>query len=368
MPALRTRRCAIPGALAALLFAGVVLLAPKGAMAQLGYAQKPVPYGLGATIKNDPTQPIDLKPFSIPYISIVGIMIHWSDIEPAHGRYNWERLDEFFDAAQKSGKYVHLYVFCGFFSPTWAIQGTTHATFTVPYGPYVGDRLPLPAPFDQFYLANWFAFVKQLSQRYGDRPEFLMIAAAGPTSVSEEVTEPIGSMAEIELWISLGFTATKYLAAWNLTFTTFAEYFPNQYISLSQGNAVPINAEGAFDPSEIDRMQQQVAAAGLSILGDQLAFQISALRGNDHHDQARQQVISWIGRSVTGFLFSTTCVHNPAGMGAAGDPQGAMMLAIQNGMQQNENAQHVDYIEVYSEDAEAEQMQPVLRWAASLFQ
>jgi hypothetical protein len=367
MPALRTRRRAIAVAHAAVYSAGVLLLAPSIATAQRGYAQKPVPYGLGAVIKNDPAQPLDVKPFSNPYISYVALQIHWSDIEPAKGEFNWERLDQVFDAAQKSGKYVHLYVFCGFWAPTWAIQGAVTEIFPVDYGPSAGTRLPLPMPYDPVYLGNWFAFLKQLSLRYGDRPEFLMIGADGPTSTSDQMTEPDHNMAEIELFLSAGYTSTKYLEAWNLTFKTFKEYFPNQFISLASGDGVGINAEGAYDPSERMRNSREVPAEGLNILGDQLAFQCPALRGNKRNEQSIDQVIGWIGRSVAGFQFSTTCIHNPASMGAEGNPQEAMRLAVLNGMRTNDG-RHVDYIEIYSEDVEAEQLQPVLRWAASLFQ
>jgi Beta-galactosidase len=367
MPAYHPRRCAILAVRGTLLFAGLLLLAPSIAMAQHGYAQKPVPNGLGAVIKNDPSQPLDVKPFTNPYISYVALQIHWSDIEPAKGKFNWERLDQFFDTAQKSEKYVHLYVYCGFFAPTWAIQGATYKNFVVPYGPYAGKPMPLPTPYDPVYLGNWFAFLKQLSQRYGDRPEFLMIGADGPTSTSDQANEPDKPMAEIEMWILEGYTSTKFLEAWNLTFKTFKEYFPNQYISLASGSGVPINAEGAYDPNEGMRIQQELPDEAFNILGDQLTFQAAGLRGNNKNEQADDQVIGWIGRSVTGFQFDTTCIQNPAGMGAEGNPQEAMILTILNGMRQNDG-RHVDYIEIYGNDVEAEQLQPVLRWAASLFQ
>jgi hypothetical protein len=55
-------------------------------------------------------------------------------------------------------------------------------------------------------------------------------------------------------------------------------------------------------------------------------------------------------------------------MGAAGHPPLALTLPIPNGVQRNPiNGLHADFIEIHSEDVEAEQMQPVLRWAASLF-
>ncbi len=55
-------------------------------------------------------------------------------------------------------------------------------------------------------------------------------------------------------------------------------------------------------------------------------------------------------------------------MGAAGNPPLALMRTITNGMRLSDLSKHADYIEIYSPDVEAEQMQPVLRWGASLFQ
>jgi hypothetical protein len=130
----RTRRPAIVAARPALLCAGLLLLAPNLALAQPGYAKKPIPYGLGSTIKNDPqTQPLDLTSCSNPYINIIGFQIHWSDIQPGPDQFNWQRLDQFFDAARASHKWVHLMVFCGFFTPAWVLQKAETDWFTVPY-------------------------------------------------------------------------------------------------------------------------------------------------------------------------------------------------------------------------------------------
>jgi hypothetical protein len=368
LPAYRTRRHAIFAVRAALLFAFLLRLAPSPAMAQGGYAQKPVPHGLVATIRNDPRQPLEPKPFLNPYISAVALQILWSDIEPVQGNPDWDRLDELFAAAQFSHKFVHLYVFAGFFSPAWALAGAETDCFKVPYGPGAGNNMTLPMPYDPVYLANWFAFVKQLSARYGDRPEFLMIGAAGPTSVSEEMTEPM-SPADIVKWQAHHYTSTKYIQAWQRTFETYAKGFPNQYVSLSHGNGVPINAEGVPDPQEPTRTRQEVVGDGWSILGAQFAFQSSALTGDAHREQAVEMVISYNGLAVTGFLLASSCENGPQYMGAAGNPPLALKRSICNGMQINaRTGKHADYIEVHSNDVDAEDLQPVLRWGASLFE
>ena len=219
-------------------------------MAQDGNEWRPVPSGLVAVIKNDPTQPLDPKPFRNPYISGVAFQIHWSDIEPAAGQPNWARLDELFAAARLSHKWVHLLIFPGFFSPKWAAAHAETDQFKIQYGPSVGEPASLPMPWDPEYLRNWFAFVKLVGERYGDRPEFLMIGAAGPTSVSVEFTEPETYPTDIFKWISHHFTSTKYVQAWQQAFETYARIFPNQYISLSHGDGVPIDGEGAYDAQQ----------------------------------------------------------------------------------------------------------------------
>ena len=338
------------------------------ALALPGYARKPAPSGLVATIQNDPTQPLDPEPFRNPYISGVGLQILWSDIEPAEGKPNWGRLDELFAAAHASHKWVHLYIFPGFWTPAWALQGAEKAPFNVTYGPGAGETRCLPMPWDPVYLGNWFAFLKLVNERYGDRPEFLMIGSGGPTSESDEFTEPDLHALEIGKWQAHHYTATKYVEAWQQTFQMYAKLFPNQYVSLSHGAGVPINGSGAYDLSEPLRTTTEVIGEGLSTLGAQFVFQSSALRGDAHMEDAIQRVISYNGRCATGFLLSTSCENDAGAMGAAGNPPLALMRTIMNGMQVNPNTgKHAYYIEVHAVDVDAADLQPVLRWGASLF-
>jgi hypothetical protein len=261
---------------------------------------------------------------------------------------------------------VHLYIFAGFFAPAWATSGAVTDTFTVPYGPVSGQLL-LPMPWDQVYLGHWFDFLKLVSQRYGNHPSFLMIGAAGPTSVSEEFTEPIDRPSIVK-WMYHGYTSTRYLAAWQQTFQTYAKLFPNQYVSLSHGHGVPISAGGAYSPDEPARTVPMLVGEGLSTLGAQFVYQSSALRGYAYHEDAFHSVLDYNGSCPTGFLLSTSCETAAAAMGAAGNPPLALQLTIQRGMQVNSiTGKHADYIEVHAIDVDSADLQPVLRWGASLF-
>ena len=89
-------------------------------------------------------------------------------------------------------------------------------------------------PWDRVYLDRWFAFVQRLGERYGRSPAFRMIAAAGPTSVSEEMSLPPGP-SDMQKLLSDGYTPAKYLGAWEETFHVYAGAFPNQCVSLASG-------------------------------------------------------------------------------------------------------------------------------------
>jgi hypothetical protein len=54
-------------------------------------------------------------------------------------------------------------------------------------------------------------------------------------------------------------------------------------------------------------------------------------------------------------------------MGAEGDPPLALRRAIDRGTQPNASGQRINYLEIYEPDILADQMQPVLQYAASLF-
>ncbi len=302
-------------------------------------------------------------------MSGVALQIHWKDIEPAQGKLDWSRLDEMLLAATLTHKWIHLLIFPGFWSPSWALVGAQTDTFTVQYGPGKGEVLPLPMPWDPVYLNNWFGFVRQLANRYRDIPALKLVAVAGPTSVSDEFTEP-SHPAEIAKWITDLFTSTKYIEAWQQAFQEYGKDFPHQYLSISHGDGLPINADGMLDHAAEEFERTAIVNGGLATVTDRFDFQSSSLKGVPSHLNAIAMVVSYIGTCVTGFQCGTSCEDAPVAMGGAicaGNPPLALTLTLNRGLQTNAAGQHVNYIEIYSTDIEADDLQPVLKWAAAQF-
>jgi len=329
-----------------------------------------VPNGLVVVIENKPQEnQLNLRALSNPYISGVALQIHWSDLEPVEGNPDWSKLDQLFAAAESSKKWVQLLIFPGFFSPPWALQGVHTEMFALQYGPGKGTVAKLPMPWDNVYLNRWFTFVKLLSDRYGTSPAFRVIAAAGPTSVSAEYTLP-SKPEDIPTWLNAGYTPEKYAAAWEKTFRVYAADFPNQYISVSMGFGLDINERGKIAPRERKETRQEIIDEAMSVLGRRFVLQFSnldGLPGAGPGPRAVGFVIGYNGRVITGLQLRTSCERNSGNMGAEGNPPLALKKSIAIGTQPNATGQHVNYLEIYEPDVLADDLQPVLRDAASLF-
>lgn len=345
----------------------VIFLSTVGSNARAQSA--PPPTGLVLVLENHAERPLNLSAVSNPYISGVALQIRWRDIEPSEGQVDWSRLDQVFEAANSSKKWVQLLIFPGFFSPSWALEGVRTGRFPVEYGPGAGTVMELPVPWDRVYLQRWFAFLKLLSARYGSNPSFRVMAADGPTSVSAEFTLP-ASRQDVDQWIGLSYTPQKYLEAWRRVFRTIGDDFPNQVISLSLGDGLKINNRGRRDPKERLQTQQAVIEEGIKALHRRFALQYSNLdgqQGKKKGERGTDLIISYNGRIITGLQLRTSCVRNSANMGAAGDPRLALQRSIDKGLRPGDGGKHIDYLEIYEPDVLAAETQPALRYGASRF-
>jgi len=211
--------------------------------------------------------------------------------------------------------------------------------------------------------------VKQLSERYGASPAFRLMAAAGPTSVSAEMSLPVGPTG-VAKWLQHGYTPQKYLSAWERVFQAYAADFPNQCISLS-APGIPILEQGrVIDPAGHMRARQTVIDMGSKAFGRRFAIQWSDLHTGQARVEAPDQtslMIAYSGRIITGLQMRTSAERGSAIMGVEGNPPLALRKSIDKGMQRNSAGRHVDYLEIYEPDVLADEMQPVLRYGASLF-
>jgi len=312
----------------------------------------------------------NLEVLNNPSLSGVAVQVNWRDIEPVQGKPDWSKLDALFAAATTSKKWVQLDIFPGFFSPEWALEGAKTDSFNIPYGPGGGTLAKLPMPWDRVYLNRWFTFVRQLGERYAGSPTFRIIAAGGPTSVSEEMTLPSSPQA-VKKWLSDGYTPAKYLGAWEETFHVYADTFPNQCVSIA-APSVPILEQGRIDPAAHMRAKHHVVDRAMRVFGKRLVVQSNDLHAGRAQVEAPDGtdfINSYDGRVITGFeMRGASQGPGPSKvMGAEGNPPLALRKSIDKGMAGNGAGRHVNFLEIYEGDVLPAEMQPTLQYAASLF-
>jgi hypothetical protein len=350
----------------AVLLLAMLPLAPCAVLAQ----STQTPNGLVVVIENRPQENrLDLRALDNPYISGVALQIHWSDIEAVQGTPDWSKLDQLMAAAETSKIWAQLLIFPGFFTPAWALAGVQTQAFPLQYGPGKGTLEKLPMPWDTVYLDRWFAFVKRIGDRYGKSPAFRVIGAAGPTSVSAEYTLP-SKPEDVRIWLGLGYSPRRYLAAWQRTLQVYAADFPNQYISMSMGFGLNIDDRGRLAPRERQRTRQEVIDEAMAVLGHRFVLQFSNLDGfpgAGPGPRAVPFVIGYNGRVITGLQLRTSCERHSGDMGAEGNPPLALKKSIDIGMQSNGAGRHINYLEVYEPDVLAEDLQTELRDGAAQF-
>jgi hypothetical protein len=334
-------------------------------------ANNSAPSGLVVVIENKPQQAqLNLQALNNPLISGVALQIRWRDIEAVQGKPDWSKLDQLFAAAESSHKWVQLLIFPGFWSPPWALEGAQTLTLPIQYGPGKGTLEKLPLPWDRVYLNHWFDFLKQLSAKYGNSPAFRVAAAAGPTSVSAEFTLP-HKPEEMQEWRRVGYTASKYIEAWQQVFEVYAADFPNQYVSLSMGFGMNIDDLGKKDARAGKPTKEAIIDEGIRIFGRRFVLQNSNLDGYPEPERGVHGIpllISYNGHIITGFQLRTSCLRNSGNMGAEGDPPLALRKCIDRGTLPNASGHRINYLEIYEPDVLAPEMQPVLHYGASLFQ
>jgi hypothetical protein len=120
------------------------------------------------------------------------------------------------------------------------------------------------------------------------------------------------------------------------------------------------------------RAKQDIVKRAVKVFGSRLVIQSNDLHAGQAQVEAfdgTDFVKSYTGRIITGFEMrggSHGLIPSKV-MGAEGDPPLALRRSIDKGMAPNDAGRHVDFLEIYEGDVRADDMQPVLEYAASLF-
>jgi hypothetical protein len=339
-----------------------------------------------------PSAPFAAGAASNPAIAGLMLRVPWKDMQPssnADSATNWAITDTVFMQAEESTsisqprgpsgpsaqKFVVLAFVPGFDTPSWALTGVQTARFCTPYGVGAGTTAVLPIPWDTTYQAEWSAFLQQVATHYANKPDLLMISAAGPTSVSDEMSLPGAEESgkakcsaaavddDISTWKGLTppYTPSTYESAWTTAFGQYAASFPNQYTSFSLYPGLPIGKTGATNRKERQDTPQSITTSGSAIFGAKFALQANGLtHASGGPDDTMYELVSQsTGTMVTGYQLVESATKDLAHIQEEGgstltaaDAATALNNALQAGLMSKGGAPtNVDFLQIYEDDA-----------------
>jgi FG-GAP-like repeat/Beta-galactosidase len=192
-------------------------------------------------------RPSSSTALSNPAVAGVSLRLHWSDLEPSEGVYNWSFFDVEIERAQAAGKKVLLRVGTGGDNmPSWVMTAVRSAggrtfTFTDNAGAHT-----IPVFWDPTFLAKKSAMIAALGARYSANPTVQAVAASFANATSDDwavphnnVPDPGYSTSEVTRWRLAGYTSANLINAGNFVIDATLRAFPNQLAVLA------INSNGA---------------------------------------------------------------------------------------------------------------------------
>jgi hypothetical protein len=298
------------------------------------------------------------------FIKGLDFLAQWCNLEPHPDVFNWAPLDTVFEQAQASGKFVILTLIPGFETPSWALAGVQGFTSSFSYNTAgdtnAADARVLPLPWDPTYLGRWFTFLRAVADRYGDDRSFRAIEAAGPTSVSTEMTLPdlTGSQtipgypeivdgglpasyggkklggSDIAAWEAAGYTPAKLVGAWTQAFATYHQIFRNQFMALALFPSLPIGADSTVNVSQGTQVRLDVVSLGRRQYQPNFILQEDGLAGNGNGSDPGYNIVS------------ANCNAVVTGLQTKVPPKDVPLpAALALGLRAN-----LDFIEVYASD------------------
>jgi hypothetical protein len=210
-----------------------------------------------------PGAPTSVAALSNPSVAGISLRLHWSDLEPSEGVYNWGYLDTEIARAEAAGKKVLLRVGTGGDNiPSWVMTAVRNAggrTFT--FTNVLKGTFTIPVFWDRTFLSKRLAMIAAVGARYSANPSVRAVDAAFANAISNDwsvphnnVPDPGYSNSEVTRWFEAGYTSGNLINAGKDVIDATLHAFPNQVAVV----AINSNGNQLDAPNDGDYVQRAV--------------------------------------------------------------------------------------------------------------
>jgi hypothetical protein len=214
---------------------------------------------------SDPTVKAASSSLKLPGVDGLVLVIGWSAIEPAMGRYQWALLDQWIGQVAALGRKIDLTVTADI--PSWLFQpppagpGAKELDFTIsPHSGATGlcQSAALAAPCDPAFLNRWDTMLSAPAAHLkstGTYDAITLMRLTGINRTTEELRLPAETAQStglacvsdaIATWQQAGYKPSLLLQGWTQIVASFNKSFPNRSFSLA---IIPTNPFPAIDES-----------------------------------------------------------------------------------------------------------------------
>lgn len=206
------------------------------------------------------------------------VHLHWDEINPARGTFDWRALDRATALVASANKRFEVGIATGIALPQWVVEpppaglGAAHATFSYNAAMANGcNTMVLPAPYDTAYLGAFHDMLHGLAahlRQTGAYNRLAMLKLVGITTTTNELRLP--SLAQcggdaVKTWQSLGYTPAKVRGAWGDMLKAYLDNFPDKsfnigYIGLNAFPGIRDDGSAAATPDEAATLSGQFTA------------------------------------------------------------------------------------------------------------
>lgn len=261
------------------------------------------------------------KPFSesVYALDIAGysLRVHWKDVEPVRGQYDWSLVDSVLARAKQGGKKVRLSVMFGVGVPDWV--GAQWFTGSAD-SPCDSAGAKIPVPWDPNLRREQLNLIRVFAERYRNDPAVAFLHIAGPSAMWEELCLP-NNTTQLP-----GYSNQAILDVWKEVIDQWVAVRGNKRLSFAASAA----------PSFYSTLGNDIANYGISKLGRQFSPQWNYL---DTKFASAVRIVSgqWTPKAPIGWQFWGATVWNRQTI----DFEGTLRLAADVGS---------TYVEVYDDD------------------
>lgn len=176
---------------------------------------------------------------ALPFVKGILVRVAWEKCEPSDNVYNWTLIDGQITAAKNYGKKISLAIGCGGGIPQWVFQ--QGAQRLIPTSPPINDTIAVP--WDTIFINRWKDFIQQLGAKYKNDTTIRLVYITNASLNGFEMQLPFTSNPPLT---TAGYSDAKMIASWDTAVHTFAQAFPNHYLT---NDFHPVNSSDAVGNS-----------------------------------------------------------------------------------------------------------------------